>query len=80
MEGYYTGFISSIDRKRGMVKVVYPQEGNLISDWLPLPTYVTTMPLPGEYVGTVLDKFGGGLCFGKIWSNKQVPPDRFYDI
>ncbi len=74
MEGYYEGFVSSVDVTRGFVKVTYPQEGNIVSDWLPLLAHEYNIPPPNTRVATVLDKFGRGVCLGKIFSYSQ-PPD-----
>lgn len=73
MEGYYTGFISSIDAVRGFVRVTYPQENNTVSDWLPLLAHEYNMPEPGEYVATIIDKNMNGVCLGKIFSYSQPP-------
>lgn len=74
MEGYYTGRISSVDAKRGYVKVTYPRENNIVSDWLPLLSSEYDMPKPGELVATILGKDLSGVCLGKIFSNSQAPP------
>lgn len=73
MEGYYTGYISNIDTERGFVKVTYPQENNIVSDWLPLLAFEYNPPEVGAYVATVLDKNLNGVCFGKIFSYAQSP-------
>ena len=74
MEGYYTGRISSIDAKSGYVKVTYPRENNIVSDWLPLTAHEYNMPEIGSLVATILDAHGNGVCLGKIYSNGQKPP------
>lgn len=74
MEGYYTGRISSIDAKRGFVKVTYPQEDNIVSGWLPLLGNEYNIPEVGSLVATILDKKGDGVCLGKLFSYSQPPP------
>ncbi len=73
MQGYYTGLVCDVDAKRGFVKVTYPGENDFVSDWLPLPANEYNMPDVGAFVATVLDKNGGGVCLGKIFSNAQTP-------
>lgn len=73
MEGYYTGSVSSVDAARGFVKVTYPQENNIVSDWLPLLSHEYNMPEPGALVATILDKNLSGVCLGKIYSYSQPP-------
>lgn len=73
MEGYYTGRVSSVDKERGYVKITYPQENNIVSDWLPLLSSEYDMPKPGELVATILGKNLTGVCLGKIFSNSQSP-------
>ena len=74
MEGYRRGRVSSVDLIRGFVRVTYPQDNNYVSDWLPLLASEYNIPAPGDYVATVLDKDGGGVCMGKIYSYSQPPP------
>lgn len=73
MEGYYTGRISSIDTARGFVKVTYPQENNIVSDWLPLLAHEYAPPEVGALVATILDENLKGVCLGKIFSYGQPP-------
>lgn len=73
MEGYHTGRISSIDAKSGYVKVTYPAQNNIVSDWLPLLASEYNMPEIGAIVATILDKNLNGVCLGKIYSNTQTP-------
>lgn len=73
MEGYYTGRVSSVDREKGFVKVTYPERNNIVSDWLPLLAFEYNMPSIGTLVATVLDKFGNGICLGKLFSYTQNP-------
>ncbi len=73
MEGYYTGFVSDVDAKSGTVKVVYPQEENAVSDWLPLLAFEYNPPAVGDFVATILGKNLDGVCLGKIFSIAQLP-------
>lgn len=73
MEGYYTGRVSSVDAVQGFVKVTYPQENNVVSDWLPLLSFEYQMPEIGALVATLLDKDLNGVCFGKVFSYGQPP-------
>lgn len=71
--GYSTGFVSSLDMERGMVRVTYPTRNNVVSDWLPLLFCEYNPPMPGAYVAVIEDEYGGGVCLGKIFSNSQPP-------
>ena len=74
MEGYYTGRISSVDYKRGYVKVVIPRENNMVTNWLPLLfSNGNSFPQPGEVVAIILNKNQDGVCLGKIYANSQPP-------
>ena len=73
MEGYYEGIVSSVDVTHGFVKVTYPQENDTLSDWLPLLAHEYNIPPPNTRVATILDKKGGGVCLGKIFSYSQTP-------
>ena len=73
MEGYYEGIISSVDVTHGFVKVTYPQENDIVSDWLPLLAHEYNIPPPNTRVATILDKNGRGVCLGKIFSYSQMP-------
>lgn len=73
MEGYYTGRVSNTDTDKGLVQVTYPQQNNVVSDWLPLLAFEYNMPEVGALVATFLDKNGNGVCLGKIYSNSQPP-------
>lgn len=73
MEGYYTGRISSIDAESGFVKVTYPQENDVVSDWLPLLAFEYNPPKVGDLVATLLDDKLNGVCLGKIFSYSQTP-------
>lgn len=73
MEGYYVGRVSSVDTIHGFVKVTYEDYNNIVSDWLPLQSFEYDMPETGSLVATVLDKFGRGICLGKVFSYSQPP-------
>lgn len=76
MEGYFVGKVSSIDESRGFVKVTYPEENNIVSDWLPMLWSEYDMPSIGTLVATVLGKNLSGICLGKIYSYSQPPKDE----
>lgn len=75
MEGYYAGFVSDVDAQGGKVKVVYPQEEDTISEWLPLLAFEYNPPRVGDFVATVLGKNLDGVCLGKIFSAAQAPKE-----
>ena len=74
MEGYYTARVSSVDADKGFVKVTYPKENDLVSEWLPLLAFEYEMPEIGSLVAVVVDKYENGVVLGKIFSHEQPPP------
>ena len=73
MKGYYTGNISDIDTEHGFVKVTFPGENDIVSEWLPLLASEYNPPNIGDFVGTIVDENYDGVCLGKIFSFKQPP-------
>lgn len=73
MEGYYTGRVSAVDRRKGLIRVTYPGENNIVSDWMPMMYFEYDMPKVGEYVAISTDSNRNAICFGKVFSNEQHP-------
>lgn len=70
---YLKGHICDTDPARGVVRVSFTEKGGSLSDWLPLSAAECNMPDIGDFVGSVVNSDGSGMCLGKIFSNAQPP-------
>lgn len=73
ISGFNIAKVSQIDKSKGIVKVEYPDYGNMVSPWLSLTENVRSFPSVGQTVGVLTNAKGQGVCFGGIYSEQNLP-------
>jgi len=75
------GIVTEVDAARARVKVRLPDQGDLVTKWIPVTTQTTSkdrhygMPEPGSQVALLTDQFcEDGVCLGSIYSNPHPIP------
>lgn len=76
------GRVNSIDEKSGMVRVLFDDKDDLVSDWLPLFSFEYSMPKVGEQVLCIflLNGIQQGFCLRGFFSDIDKPPVQDKDI
>jgi phage baseplate assembly protein V len=75
------GLVQAVDAPNGRVRVQFPDEDNLVSDWLPvampfaLGARAFWLPRTGSQVAVLLDEHGeDGVVLGALYSQADPPP------
>lgn len=81
--GIRVGQVSSVDRAKGMAKVVYNDRDGAVTKMLPLLSFGGQYrpPNPGEYVavGHLDSGSEGGCILGTYWNGSHTPADADAD-
>lgn len=80
ISGFNIAKVSQIDTSKGLLKVEYPDYGNMVSDWLGIIESIAVMPKVGQTVGVLTNPKGQGICLGTIYSERNPPAVRMIEF
>lgn len=80
VSGFNIARVSQIDMEKGLLKVEYPDYGNMVSPWLGMMDSILVFPQVGQTVGVLTNTKGQGVCLGGIYSERNPPTVRMIEF